>query len=183
MSWYEVETKIKIDNPKVIRENIKKIAFLKKKEIKFDEYYAITRKGYPKKAFRIRRDGKKIVVNFKKWDKKHTEKEIVVKEEFEFSINNLRNFLLLMTDLGFSKWMRKIKISESYCYHKDHRLSIELNKVKYLGNFIEIEYLCSKHEIIKAKEKIKKALSELGFIQEQIDNTGYTKMLWKKKIN
>ena len=39
---------------------------------------------------------------------------IVVKEEYEFKIKNKENFLALMTDLGFKKWIGKTKITEFY---------------------------------------------------------------------
>jgi predicted adenylyl cyclase CyaB len=85
-----------------------------------------------------------------------------------------------MEDLGFVRWMRKLKLGESYNHKKDKRITIELNYVKNLGYFIEIEYLAKKHEIKKAIRKIISTLSELEISKDQIDNTGYTKMLWKK---
>ena len=60
--WLEVETKIKVSKPKIMRQRIQKIANLEKKESRGDDYFAIKRKGYPKKAFRIRYDGKKFVL-------------------------------------------------------------------------------------------------------------------------
>jgi predicted adenylyl cyclase CyaB len=182
MNWFEVETKIPIKDVIIYREKIKKIATVKKKENKTDEYFAIEKKGYPKKAFRIRSINNNYVVNFKRWIKKDWTNEIVVKEEFEFDISNKENFLLLMKELGFNKWIIKIKESEVYTYKKDKRISIELNMVKHLGYFIEIEYLCKKNEISKAKGKINEVLKELGIKPNEIDNTGYTKLLFNKKI-
>lgn len=182
MAWLEVETKVRIKDPNVLRKKIKKIARFVKRETRRDDYFAIQKKGYPKKAFRIRYDGKEYVVNFKKWLKKYWSKDIVVKEEFEFKIKELHPFLDLMFDLGFAEWIKKIKRSESYAYKKDKRIVIEINKVKHLGYFIEIEYLCPKHEMEKAKKKIKMVLKELLIKPEQINNTGYTKMLWDKGI-
>jgi adenylate cyclase class IV len=47
---------------------------------------------------------------------------------------------------------------------------------------MEIEYLAKKDEMEKAKSKIRRVLKELEIKPKQIDNTGYTKMLWKKGI-
>ena len=73
----EVETKVPIKNVKELRKKIKKIAVLNKKETRSDDYFAIKRRfrknAYPKKAFRIRDDGKNYVVNFKKWLKSYWE--------------------------------------------------------------------------------------------------------------
>ena len=182
MAWLEVETKVKIRDVSKLRKKIQKIGRLVKKESRMDDYFAIKIKGYPKKAFRIRDDGKAYVVNFKKWLKKYWSKDIVVKEEFEFKIKEPKHFLALMKDLGFVEWMKKIKSSESYVSKKDKRLVIEINKVKHLGYFMEMEYLSRKSEMEKAKKKIRQALKELEIKPDQIDNTGYTKMLWDKGI-
>ncbi|MCH8326680.1 MAG: hypothetical protein IIB83_09030, partial [Bacteroidetes bacterium] len=120
MAWLEVETKAKIENVGRIRKKIKKIAKLKKKESRGDDYFALRVKPYPKKAFRIRFDGDKYVVNFKKHLKSLFSKDIVVKEEFEFPLtsidNKINNFLYFLEDLGFKEWLKKFKISESYIY-------------------------------------------------------------------
>lgn len=185
MSWFEVETKIKLRKNEVnnLRNQIKRIANFRKKEIKSDFYFAIKKKNYPIKAFRIRKTNNTYLVNFKKWFKKLWTHGVVVKEEFEFSINDKNSFLALMGDLGFVKWMSKLKISEIYYHKKDPRINIELNKVKYLGYFIEIECLVrNKTDIEKVKARILKTLKELNVNKKQIDNTGYTKMLWQKRF-
>ena len=179
---YEVESKAKISNVNDLRKKIKKIAKFTGKEKKVDEYFAVQKRGYPKKAFRIRKTGKKHLINFKKWIKKYWDSQVVVKEEYEFELLHLKEFLILMEDLGFKKWIKKIKISEDYNYKGDKKILIEINNVKHLGYFLEIEYLAKKNEIGKAKKKIKNVLKELGIKKSEINNTGYTKMLWRKGI-
>jgi len=187
--WLEVETKVHVKNPDKLRKKIKTIANFGKKEIKEDNYFALRRRfGWnrsPKKAFRIRKKSNTYEINFKKWLKEYWDKEVVVKQEFEFSIKDkehLENLLALFRDLGFVEWTKKKKHSETYYHKKDKRISIELNNVEHLGYFMEVEYLCQYNEIEKAKRKIKETLKELGIEKRNIDNTGYTKMLWKKKI-
>lgn len=182
MSWFEVESKIKLNSNEVnkFREKIKKIAKFIKKEKKSDFYFAIEKANYPRKAFRIRYNGKEYIINFKKWLNNYLDNKIVVKEEFEFKINNKDNFLALMKDLGFVNWVRKLKITESYQHKKYPKVFIELNFVKHIGYFIEIEYLANRNEMEYAKRKVSRTIRELGINKKQIDNTGYTKMLWKK---
>jgi adenylate cyclase class 2 len=189
MVWLEVETKVRIDNVNGLRKRIQRIAILKKKETRVDDYFALKRKfrkhAYPKKAFRIRKKSDKFEINFKKWLKKYWNKDVIVKQEFEFSLKNqehVDDLLALFKDLGFTQWIRKHKTFESYVHKKDKRIIIEINKVKHLGYFMEIEYLCQKNEMEKAKRKIREVLKELEIKPEQIDNTGYTKMLWNKGI-
>ena len=56
MVWLEVETKVKLEDKQIpdLRKRIKQIARFKKKGQKADDYFAIQKKGYPKKAFRFR---------------------------------------------------------------------------------------------------------------------------------
>ena len=189
MVWLEVETKVRIKDVNSLRKKIKKIAIFKKKETRGDDYFALRRKfrkhAYPKKAFRIRKKPDKFEVNFKKWLTKFWDKDIVVKQEFEFVLkdkSDVDNLLALFSDLGFVQWMKKRKTSESYLYKKDKRVVIEINYVVHLGYFLEIEYLCQPHEMTKAKKKIREVLKVLGISQKEIDNTGYTKMLWDRGI-
>jgi adenylate cyclase, class 2 len=187
MVWLEIETKIKIDDSEVskFRKKIKEIAIFEKKGKKADDYFAIQKDPmyYPKKAFRIRAMKDHFEVNFKKHLKRYWTKDIVIKQEFEFELNGkeqVEDLLELFKDLGFSEWVKKIKYNETYKWKKDKKLSIELNRVKHLGYFIEIEYLTKKSEIETARNKIREVMKELGIRPEQIDNTGYTKMLWYK---
>ena len=190
MAWLEVETKVRLENNEVpaLRKKILKIAKLEKKETRGDDYFAIRRfrkKAYPKKAFRIRKKPDKYEVNFKKWLTKLWDRDIVVKQEFEFTMTDKEDvdkLLALFRDLGFRQWVKKRKTSESYLHKKDKRIVIEINKVAHLGYFMEIEYLSQPREMEKAKRKIRQTLKELEIKPEQIDNTGYTNMLWKKGI-
>lgn len=190
MVWLEVETKVKLDDSEVpvLRERIKKIAKFVKKGKKVDDYFAkrtSLKTIYPKKAFRIRATNDKFEVNFKKWVKQLWTKDIVVKQEFEFELKGkeqVNDLLELFKDLGFREWVRKTKFNETYSYKKEPKLCIEINNVKHLGYFMEIEYLCKKRDVDKARKLIREVLNELGIKEEQIDNTGYTRMLWYKGV-
>jgi predicted adenylyl cyclase CyaB len=188
MSWYEVESKVKINDYKVVESFVKSIAQLKGRDVKNDSYFSLYKSGYPHKAFRVRDNGKSFVINFKTHNKSLYSKNVVVKEEFEFCINSkpeLDNFLALCKDLGFKKWITKKKTTTSYSYNADKRLTIELNDVAGLGYWMELEYLCSKKEVPRAKKLIDQVLTKItssGGLGS-VDNTGYTKMLYKKRSN
>jgi len=186
MVWLEVETKIKLDDSEVkkFRDKIRGIAKFEKKGKKVDDYFAIQKSPmyYPKKAFRTRTTSDHIEINFKKHLKKYWTKNVVVKQEFEFKIQkeHFKDMIALFKDMGFTEWVQKIKYNETYKWNQNKNVSIELNKVKYLGYFIEIEYLVQPSDMKKAIKNIEKVLNILGIKPEQIDNTGYTKMLWYK---
>jgi len=185
MVWLEVETKVKLDSNEVpkLRKRIKEIAKLKKEGTKTDDYFAVQQETYPKKAFRIRATKDRFEVTFKKHLKKYWTKEVVVKQEFEFALEGkeqVEDFLELFQDLGIKEWVRKIKRNETYQHNKHKKISIEINKVKHLGYFMEIEYLCQKNEIKRAIRIITNTLKELEIDFKKVDNTGYTRLLWDR---
>lgn len=185
MVWLEVETKVRLKNSEIplLRKKIKKIARFHKRGKKVDDYFAIHAKGYPKKAFRIRATKDAFEINFKKHLREFWTKRVVVKQEFEFKLKGkeeVLDLLALFKDLGFREWVRKVKFNETYKHKKNKKISIEINRVKHLGYFMEIEYLCQKSEMKRAIRAIENTLDELGIDPKKVDNTGYTKMLWKK---
>jgi predicted adenylyl cyclase CyaB len=181
--WLEVEVKVKVDDVAALRNKVRKIAVLKKREIRGDDYFALHTKSYPTKAFRIRFDGRKYIVNFKKPLKKFSKDAIVVKKEYEFELKDtahIDNFLALLKEFGFKEWVKKKKQTESYAYRKDRRIVIELSKVEHLGNFMEIECLVGPKRLNAARKKIFEVLEILGVEKKDINNVGYTKALWER---
>ena len=176
----EVEAKVKINNGniKAIKSKISKISYFLKKEKKIDNYYTLSSLDkYPKKSLRIRKRSGFYEVNFKK--SLSYKKNVHAKKEVEFRVSDINHFLALISDFGFKKWLTKIKIS--YIYKIKPNLHIELNYLKNLGWFIEVEYLVSKKlQIPKARFQVSLVLKELGFIQKEIIEDGYTKLLWEK---
>jgi len=176
----EVEAKIKISNLKEFRKKISEIAKPIKKVKKIDDYYTLEpspRKTYPKKSLRIRKTNNKYEINFKQ--KLSYIKGIHAKNEEEFTTSDIQNFLDLIHDFGFKKWLTKIKHSEIYQINKNFR--IEINHVNKLGWFIEVEYLTTRNNIKKARQQILKVIKQLNLKQKDIIKDGYTKLLWNKR--
>ena len=129
MSVIEVESKIKVNNPREARKKIRRIARFVKIERKIDDYYSLGKDVYPKKSLRVRDKGRKVEVNFKQWIS--YVRGIHAKRESEFEVSDLKNFFRLLKDFGFKKWIRKEKITE--LYRTRNGINIELNYVKRLG--------------------------------------------------
>ena len=172
----EVEAKIHVKNPENIRKKIRHIAEFKGREKKTDDYYTLERLNkYPIKSLRIRKSRGFHVINFKQF--LSYKNGVYAKREFEFKINDLLDFLKLMRDFGFKKWLTKRKMSEKYEINRDFH--IELNYVKNLGWFLEIEYLTEK-DINKARNRVLQVIKKLGINKKNLVKRGYTKMLWDK---
>jgi len=176
----EVEAKIKIKSPSEFREKIKKLAKFVKKEKKVDDYYTLeSLKKYPRKSLRIRMLNGHYEVNIKKRvslvNGVHAKKEV----ELNSSEKDLPTFLEIIKDFGFKKWLRKDKTTELYRIRKN--FNIEINYVKRLGWFLEVEYLATKKEMKKARGEVLKVVKKLGINEKNIIKDGYTKILWDLK--
>ena len=178
----EIEAKAKIENPAHWRKKIARIARFIKKEKKQDDYYTLEPlTSYPKKSLRIRTHAKNYEINFK--ERLSYKSGIHAKKEHEYAFPK-RNLAAIKKQLkrkGFKHWLRKEKISEIYEIEKN--IHIELNNVKQLGWYLEIEYLGETKEIPKAQRKITKIIKKLGIKKSQIIQEGYTKLLWDKIIS
>ena len=177
MSWVEVESKIKIKDVRDARKQIKKIAKFVKIETKKDRYYSLNEDVYPKKSLRVRKKGKKVEVNFKQW--LSYVKGVHAKKETEFEVSDLEGFFELIKDFGFKKWLMKEKKTE--LYRTKDGVNIELNYIRNLGWFIEIEILCRKKDVIKSRKKILELREILNIKEREIERKGYTKELWYLK--
>ncbi len=173
----EVEAKIKVSDPAVFRRRIKKIANFVNKEKKIDDYYTLeSLKKYPLKSLRIRKKGNIHEINFKQ--RLSYANGVHAKNEKEFILKDVEPFLELIRDFGFKQWLRKEKSSETYEISKNFH--IEINYVKHLGWFSEIEYLCEKKDIEMARKKVLEIINGLNISKKDIVKEGYTRMLWDK---
>lgn len=174
----EVESKFSVENAKIIREEIKKIEKFERIDLKVDDYYTLEDLNQrPQKSLRIRKINGFYIANFK--HRLSYKNGVYAKKEVEFVIDNIESFLGLIKDFGFRKWLRKEKRCEIYGIKKNFQ--IELNHVKGLGWFIEIEYLVdSESKIEKARREVVKVMKELGFDENDAVKEGYTRMLWDK---
>jgi predicted adenylyl cyclase CyaB len=176
----EVEVKILLSEKELalLKEKIKKIARFESRQVKIDDYYTLQREGYPKKSLRIRRKKHLYEINFK-----HSisfKRGIHAKSETEFHVDRIPDFLNLIRDFGYRFWLRKEKLSE--VYEVERNLHIELNKVKHLGWFMELECLVKrKQDIEQARRKIENALVLLELDKRERIKKGYTIQLWEKK--
>jgi predicted adenylyl cyclase CyaB len=172
----EVEAKVKISDPNKMRKKAKTLAKYRGTQTKIDNYYSLDTKNYPKKSFRIRKLNGVYQVNFK--HRLKSKSKVDLKNEVEFHVSNIEDFLALIHNFGFRKWITKEKHSEIYEISK--RFHIEINHVKGLGWFAEVEYLAHPNETLHARKEVLRIIGLLGLKKKDIVKTGYTKLLWDK---
>ena len=173
----EVEAKAVVENLSEIKKKAAKIGKYIGHERKIDEYYTLENLSkYPEKSIRIRKKEDKYEVNFKR--RLSYIEGVHAKKEVELEIQDISGFKALIKDFGFKLWLKKEK--ETYLYKIKKNFHIEINKVKNLGWFIEVEYLCRPREINKARDEVLKIAELLGIRKEDVIEEGYTKLLWRK---
>nr|WP_267506440.1 class IV adenylate cyclase [Borreliella afzelii] len=168
---FEIESKAFIP-PKELKRIIKlankKFKFIKE-EIKADIYYSNS-----KKIIRIRKlNTLEKIVTFKKkiLDKNNA---IEINKEVEFKIDNVNNFLILLKELKFKKLYKKIKKSLIY---QTNNLNVEINEVKNLGFFLEIEKIINnQNDIDLAKKEINNIINQFG-LKENLETRSYFELL------
>ena len=58
---------------------------------------------------------------------------------------------------------------------------IEINNVKKLGWFLEIEVLCPQKDVASARKKVVAVREKLGFSEKDAEPRGYTRQVWSLK--
>jgi len=137
----EIEIKFKLKNPQTIRAKLQKIGakFIKKvfeENLRFDD----KNKRLKSKNFllRLRKDDK-IRLTFKdrgRYSPAVKDNGLKVAEEIEIEVDDFHRMKRILEKLGFKVSSRYQKIREIWHY-KD--LEIAIDKIPYLGYFLEIE--------------------------------------------
>ncbi len=168
---FEIESKAFIPTKelkRIIKLANKKFKFIKE-EIKTDIYYS-----NQKKIIRIRKlNTLEKIVTFKKkiLDNNNT---VEINKEIEFKIDSINNFLTLIKELKFKKLYKKIKKSLIY---QTNNLNVEINEIKNLGFFLEIEKIINnQNDIDLAKKEIDNIIKQFG-LKENIETRPYSELL------
>jgi len=168
---YEIECKAWVDDPEVLRQELKQRYTFKTSYLKDDTYY-----NFPgrKQTFRVRKQGNDSIVTVKK---KSRENGIEDNLEMEFNVSNADALDFFIREFDCPVYIRKRKNSEVY---ESEGITIELSFVDTLGWFLEIEKIVtseSAEDKKSAKVSIIKILEDLGIPENKIEERYYTEML------
>lgn len=175
---YEIEAKVPLKKADVqrLRKELPKIAKLTIRVNKKDRYY-----GDSKSLLfylRIREKNGKPFLNLKS---KSVEKGIEVNQEIKLPLVSASKFHALLKKIGITLTAKKEKIGEIY---KKGGLQIELNFIKGLGYFLEIETIIQKKsDIPRAKKALRKQFAQLGFSPKDFEKKYYLELLAEKRKN
>jgi adenylate cyclase class 2 len=156
-----------------------------KHSVKEDLYFCETNVG-PRavdplrdRVVRLRIDDKKAVVTAKR---KEIDHGIEASQEIEFGTDSPVAVKQLLDYLGYRPFLKKRKESHVFEWHAS--LSVELNQIEGLGDFVEVETLLpegsSPEALEKARKELRSVLSELGIGEDRIEGRPYMVLLGER---
>lgn len=170
----EIEIRAKIKNQNEIKKKLQGLgAKLIKDTKQIDKYFgemSLYRKIGYSFLMRVRKEGNKTFLTYKgaKMNKDG------IWEEYEFSINDSKAAEAMLKDMGLEKIT---EIRKKRTEYKLNGLTICLDAIEGLGNFVEIE---SKTNNSLGKNKLEMLAKKLNIEKDQIVHKGYLTMLLSK---
>ena len=169
---FEIEAKVRLSKSdyKRLKKEIPKIAKFKRRVINNDCYFPYNKNF----ALRIREQNQKPILHLKK---KKIEKGTEMNQEIEFNLTSASKMKSFLKKIRIDLPLRKDKEGEIY---QKGNFQIELNLVKRLGYFLEIETIIkTKTAIPKAKRALREIFSKLGFSPKDFERKYYLELLYQ----
>ena len=171
---FEVEIKARLAHPEATEAAAKAIGEFRGETIKEDVYFrrAGDTDRIPAMRYRLRREAGRAVVTFKQTV---AAAAVEVNEEVEFTVDDPRAFFRFAHYTGAEPFVVKHKISRVY---RVGRANVEINLVRHVGHFTEIEILCAtKAEIPAARLEISQVLARLGLDAHDVEPRRYIDLI------
>ena len=143
MDNVEIEIKVNIENSKPLTEFLEKEAEFEEKKHQVDEYFSPAHRNFigirpVKEWLRLRDSNGKYSINYKNWHYDDDPEKSSYCDEYETKVEDLDKIKKIFEILNFKLLLKVDKIRKTWIY-KDYE--IDLDTVKGLGDFVEIEYI------------------------------------------
>lgn len=181
----EVEIKIAIDNFEEIKTKVFAIGKFIKSIHQIDDYYNPSHKDFlgqkpqPTEWLRLRTNPDKVIFEYDKAVNMQADGNYEYAEEYETEISNKEEFTKILSFLDFKK---AVTVDKQREYWDCGDLEIALDRIKDLGDFIEVEAKGSFNSADEARKACFSFLDNLGIKDaDQIEiKKGYPVMLLEK---
>ncbi len=142
MNNIEIEIQVNIENSKPLIEFLGKKGQFKAEKRQMDEYFSPAHRNFIeirpiKEWLRLRDSNGKYSVNYKNWHFDENGKSHYC-DEYEAKIEDLAQVKKILDALNFKSLVKVDKVRKTWEY-KDYE--IDLDSIKGLGDFVEIEYI------------------------------------------
>lgn len=170
----EIEIRAKVISLKTIEKKLDEWGAVLSKENKqndvyFGEKYLYNKTGHSF-MLRVRDEGEKIFLTYKGAKMKKDG----IWEEYEFPVGDKKMAIQMLEAMGLERIIKVHKIRKEYKFRK---LSICLDKIIELGNFVEIEIVGNNKNV---KTELYDMMKKLGIKKVDIIHKGYISMLLKE---
>lgn len=174
----EVELKIRLRNEQLFLKRLEELKIVLSKPVlqndviflrkgmNFDDLF----RGEP--VIRIREEQEKTRVTIKKYIS-----GIMDREELEFDITEPDSFHKFLNLLDF---IPVVKVEKTRRKGRYKEVTVTLDHVMELGNFIELEILSTDEAVEADKEKLKEIVEKLGVDMIDLVKTPYDQMIFEK---
>ena len=176
MDDVEIEITVQIENSKPLLDFLEKEAEFKKEKHQIDEYFSPAHRNFieirpVKEWLRLRSEDGEYSLNYKNWHYDGNGENAHYCDEYETEIKNIDKIRKILEVLNFKSLVIVDKTRKTWVW-KDYE--IDVDTVKGLGDFVEIEYIGS--EEVDPKEKTDEMvafLKKLGCGKLKRDFVGY----------
>ena len=176
MNDVEIEITVNIENNKPLIGFLEKNAEFKLKKHQVDEYFSPAHRNFievrpVKEWLRLRDENGKYTINYKNWHYDKNGKSYHC-DEYETKVEDLNQIKKILAVLNFKSLVKVDKIRKTWIY-KDYE--VDMDSVKKLGDFVEIEYIGKDENIDPKKitEEMIDFLKNLGCGKIKRDYIGY----------
>lgn len=176
MNDVEIEITLNIENNKPLMEFLEKNAEFEKEKHQIDEYFSPAHRDFldvrpVKEWLRLRDVDGEYSINYKNWHYDKNGKSYHC-DEYETKVEDLRQIKKILDILNFKSLVKVDKIRKTWIY-KDYE--IDIDSVKKLGDFVEVEYIGKDEDVDPKKitEEMINFLKNLGCGKIKRDYIGY----------
>jgi adenylate cyclase class 2 len=176
----EIELRAKISNEKLLEEKLKKLSGIMEKksgERQVDLYFKHEGEENEKMIIRIRKnyENNKAILTFKSKSKYAND---IAWQDFDTPIVDPDRLEELLLNSGYVYFCLVDKVRQSFSYKE---FEINIDNIRDLGLFIEIEKNGTKNEVEAIRKQIIDLLVLLGVAENTIINKGYVQLMVSKK--
>ncbi len=187
MAHQDVEIEIKFCLTKTLasklEKKLNKVANFLGNNHQIDRYFNAPHRDFLKPAhpveyLRLRESNGSGSINYKYWYK-DDEEAFTHCDEYESEISNTSALKKILTKLDFKEYLTVDKIRKSY--NINGGFEVDLDQVKGLGYFVEIETLRDFGSVEKARAEIMALAKTLNINTTKVEKFGYVFALMQKR--
>jgi len=186
MKNQEIEIQVNIENIIPLLEFLEKNGVFKYEQRQIDEYFTPSHKNFvgsfpAKEWLRLRNGDGKYSINYKNWYYDKNGNSLSYCEERETKVENIEQIKDILNFLDFKSLVVVDKLRKVWDY-KDYEIAVD--KVRNLGDFVEIEYK-GEDEVDQAEvvAEMKNFLKDLNCGKIILNTVGYPfQLLFPEKV-